>query len=428
MYGRILFSILLLNNLFAQDKVTILFTNNVNGELENCLCEDRPLGSLEKLVFQIQKIRESTDQAIVIDAGDFFTPFGEVEKNLLILEALDIIKYDALAVGDQEFAAGVRFFRNVIYPKVKQYQTINLELSGKSIGKPKIFKLKGGTRIAVLGLINEQVFKYYTPDKVRGIKVTDPVQALKTALPDIVNKADFIILLSHSGIEEDRLLAEKFKDIDLIIGAHSQVKILHPEKVNQTYIVQTDGNGHYLGRIELKFSKAKTIETFESLPVTIEIDLPNAPQIVKLAVKDNFKNLLVFINSQNIKIRIPENYLVESSQTCASCHSKEYTSWQKSVHAKSFKTLQNENKTRLLKCVNCHVSGFGREDGYINTNLTPEMASVNCTECHLTSAVHLSSSKKTDVQKIKPETCIKCHDNENDPKFDFEMDKALIKH
>ncbi len=428
MFHKIFILILLYSCLYAQDQLTILFTNNINGELENCLCDEKPYGALEKIAYQIAEIRKKHDQVLVFDAGDFYTPFGDVEKNLLVNQAQQIINYDVLTLGDQEFASGVRIFRSIIYPKTNGYQTVNLSFNRKPGSAVKYFKLRDNTRIAVFGLISNDVFKYYSPEKIRGIKIEDPELYLNKKMSEIKEKSDFIIVLSHLGLEKDQTLAETTEDIDLIIGGHSQNIVLNPIKIKETYIVQSGSNGFYLGQLHVSFTKYKLVESIESKPITITKDLPNHPDVVDLAIKNNFKDFRTFLNANKFESVIPNDALISKPDDCITCHDNEYQAWKKTRHFTSFNTLKKEHKTRRLKCVACHVSGFGREDGFINENLTPGLSMITCTECHLTSRQHLSNTKAEDVKKINNNTCIHCHDLENDPDFNFEKDIELVKH
>ncbi|MDP6578926.1 MAG: hypothetical protein QF771_07155, partial [Candidatus Marinimicrobia bacterium] len=58
----------------AETEISILYTNNTNGALENCLCPDKAYGSLEKRVLYIREWFEDNPNSLLLDAGDFFSP------------------------------------------------------------------------------------------------------------------------------------------------------------------------------------------------------------------------------------------------------------------------------------------------------------------------------------------------------------------
>ena len=75
-------------------------------------------------------------------------------------------------------------------------------------------------------------------------------EVLKEVLPEVKEQADIIILLSHQGTAVDRLTAEEFSEIDLILGGHSHDLISKPEKINNTYMVQALSDAAARGCLE----------------------------------------------------------------------------------------------------------------------------------------------------------------------------------
>jgi len=68
------------------------------------------------LIKQIAPARFSeTIELAVFDAGDFFSAFGDAQKDSYSAQALRLLSYDFLAIGDQEFSNGTVFFRDEIY-------------------------------------------------------------------------------------------------------------------------------------------------------------------------------------------------------------------------------------------------------------------------------------------------------------------------
>jgi len=127
---------------FSQTKITILHTNNVNGTLENCRCVDQPLGSLEKIKGQVDKIRSSGKNVLFLDSGDFFSPFGDNIKNQYLLKTFKLMNYDAATPGDQAFAGKMSFFRESIFPARFPYVSLNKRVEGiKAFSAMKVMNL-----------------------------------------------------------------------------------------------------------------------------------------------------------------------------------------------------------------------------------------------------------------------------------------------
>lgn len=60
-----------------------------------------------------------------------------------------------------------------------------------------------------------------------------------------------VVVLSHLGLREDRLLAQALPEIDVIIGGHSHSLLESGENVNGVLIAQAGEYARYLGRVDL---------------------------------------------------------------------------------------------------------------------------------------------------------------------------------
>lgn len=412
-------------SVYGQTTVTLLHTNNVNGTLENCLCADHPLGSIEKIKPIVDSIRYRDRNVLYIDTGDFFSAFGDQKKDMFVLNALKLMQYDLLIPGDQEFSNGIDFYRQNIFKQNLPYISSNVRI--ENLSDPvnyKIFKFDG-IRILFISITHPNVFKFYDQSIIKSIKILDPVIRIKEILNKI--ESDYAILLSHSGLEQDISIAERFPEIGLIIGGHSQDVLKEALKVNKTHIVQAGSDGYYLGKTVLGFVGTK-LESVTSRLMPLTLDLPNDPQLVRLAKKWDFQFISKFFQKEKQWLPLDKKYLATDAATCAECHSKQYKSWRAGPHALSWQSIVQKKKTKSLKCVSCHVSGFGRLDGFINENLTPEHLTINCTDCHRTDAQHLTHKTTTSVQAIDAIVCQRCHNAQNDPEFNFEIYKDRVVH
>ena len=122
----------------------------------------------------------------------------------------------------------------------------------------------------------------------------------------------------------------------------------------------------------------------------------------------------------------PGNYL--GWKQCAGCHKEISDSWQNSRHAKAIESLKKSGQEGLPACVKCHVTGFEQPGGFIDYELTPEMAGVQCEECHGPGSEHVR--KPTGQSMVKApgiEACRRCHTKGQDPGFDYK-EKVIAVH
>ncbi len=85
---------------------------------------------------------------------------------------------------------------------------------------------------------------------------------LGRVLPVLKRSSDYIIILSQLGFETDRTIAEKWHDIDLIIGGHSQTLLKKAVTISDCRIVQAGKKGGRVGEIKLTFDTSKKVKKF----------------------------------------------------------------------------------------------------------------------------------------------------------------------
>jgi predicted CXXCH cytochrome family protein len=108
------------------------------------------------------------------------------------------------------------------------------------------------------------------------------------------------------------------------------------------------------------------------------------------------------------------------SKKCAMCHAAINKTWQTTRHAKAIESLKKTNQENLPDCVKCHVTGYEKDGGFIDNELTPEMAGIQCEVCHGPGGNHLKTPTKAKIIKEAGETlCRQCHTQGQDPGFKY---------
>ena len=126
------------------------------------------------------------------------------------------------------------------------------------------------------------------------------------------------------------------------------------------------------------------------------------------------------------------------SDTCMSCHSDEHERWSNGPHAKAFATLEAKNQSQNAECLACHTTGFEKPGGFPDAG--PGLQNVGCESCHGPGGNHVGPEAKREGTILRLtekcgscvilQICGTCHDDANDPGFEFEvLDKIdLIRH
>ncbi|NOZ04579.1 MAG: hypothetical protein GXO92_08290 [FCB group bacterium] len=275
--------ILLSPLLGGNNSVYILHSNNTNGALENCYCPDHPLGSVEKRAVYVPEFIRKHPNTIVVDAGDFFSVTERYPlKDSLITVAYGLIPYDAVLLGDQEVTRNPAFLNRVLPLVGSQFVITNLQSPRFPNQVPYKIVKRGDIRIGILGILGPVAFKYY-PKEVRAkISLKAPLVAINEILPEIIEKTDLIIVLSHQGYDQDVRLARKLKNVAVIVGSHSQSVIKEPEQENGILISQAGKDGYYVGVIKIELNDQRRIESKSGYLVPMTLEMPDHPRVMEL--------------------------------------------------------------------------------------------------------------------------------------------------
>ena len=131
----------------------------------------------------------------------------------------------------------------------------------------------------------------------------------------------------------------------------------------------------------------------------------------------------LLVNSQ---AQSPAKYV--GWQKCATCHSEITESWKKTRHGNAFNDLKKSKQDGLPDCQRCHVIDYAGQGGFIDSDLTPELADVQCEECHGSGAKHVEdpTAKGSIVARPDEQKCRKCHTEKQDPHFDYAGKSKLV--
>jgi len=236
---------------------------------------------LEKRATVIEQIREKEKNVLLLDAGDILNIGINPRRHRYIVETYNFLKYDAWVPGDQDFIEGPDFFLNRLLQSKMTFVNTNIKTNGVLQGSRYKIKKFGELTIGITGTIDQNLHKYLAPSSRKFFKFENQEKSLSPVINELSEKCDFIILLSHSGFENDKFLAERFPEIGLIIGGHSQILINDAEKVGPTLIVQLDGNAYRLGVLHLYFENRK-LNMHENKIILLDKKINNQPQVMKI--------------------------------------------------------------------------------------------------------------------------------------------------
>ena len=263
-------------------QLTILHTNDLHGMLlpfdypGNLLQLEparRDIGGLARRATALGRLRATIDHPlVVIDAGDLFTrgPWHQRFFGMPEVEALNLMNYDLLCVGNNEFKATegtdsqqkmLTLLRRSRFP----WLAANLTVGDTGVPvegvHPFIVRNFGNVRVGFLGLTAPRSAEY---PQVKGWTIGDPIAAARRWVPLARQECDILIAVVHLGVGKfDRTLAAAVPGIDAIVSADSHEFLRAPLLVKNpdgvaVPIVQAGEYGLYVGRLDLTFTHEQT--------------------------------------------------------------------------------------------------------------------------------------------------------------------------
>jgi 2',3'-cyclic-nucleotide 2'-phosphodiesterase (5'-nucleotidase family) len=233
----------------------------------------------------------------MLDAGDlFFKKYGNSaqendsknssHKAYLILESLNLMGYDVLAIGDDDLTLGKDFLSDLSKKANFPFLSSNVidEASGKPLFHSTLVKEVNGFRIGMFSLLAPEAFLGPEDSRKKGLSIKSPVEVAQAMVKELQPKTDFIFLLSHLGYPKDLELAQAVSGIHLIFGAHTGMNLVYPPVVKNTILLQTASKGMYVGRLDLTilndnlsfFFNVSTKRTLENTLRNVTAQLGNA--------------------------------------------------------------------------------------------------------------------------------------------------------
>jgi 5'-nucleotidase/UDP-sugar diphosphatase len=308
--------------------LTILHTNDNHGRFWKNKYYEYGMPARKTLVDEIrQEVAAEGGSVLLFSGGDINTgvPESDLQDAEPDFKGMNIIGYDAMAVGNHEFD-------NPLSVLFKQREWVNFPMlsaniydktTGKRLFRPyKIFD-EQGIKVAVIGLTTEDTAKIGNPEYIGNVEFRDPKVEAKKVIAEIkkTENPDLIFAVTHMGhyvngqhginAPGDVALARYLEpgSLDMIVGGHSQEPVCmegpnvadthfkpgdpcQPDIQNGTYIVQAHEWGKYVGRADYEFRNGKLkMVSYALIPVNL-----------KKKIKVNGKSKRVLVNEQ-----IPED-------------------------------------------------------------------------------------------------------------------------
>ncbi|HUH73909.1 MAG TPA: bifunctional metallophosphatase/5'-nucleotidase [Chitinophagales bacterium] len=262
-----------------EKKFTILHTSDEHSTLSPIPLTDykkdqsnSTLGGFARWATKVKEIRaqKGDEPVLLLSSGDIMggSPFAWLilEKKSHEIEIMQKIGYQAMTIGNHEFDYGPNILAeylaragyadgqpelsiiisNLNIPDTLALKKINLLPS-------KIYTLGNGVKIGIFGIQGKSAFSL--APAAGDVTIFDQYEIGNKTVEALKKQgADVIVMLSHSGIDEDKIMAKKIKGIDIILGGHDHINTPQPLKVNNTIIFHPDYYLRHFGQLEFAYN------------------------------------------------------------------------------------------------------------------------------------------------------------------------------
>ncbi|MBD3673892.1 MAG: hypothetical protein HUJ26_10240 [Planctomycetaceae bacterium] len=451
----------------------LLLTGEQHGYLEPCGCSETQSGGVARRHDLVKQMNERGWTVTGLDLG------GTLKRSRLqskikfdaILRALREMDYGALNLGPEELALGAeelltRFDPNGAEKNNLPFVSANVTLFGSpDLGVPvryRVYELNG-KKIGLTSIVSPKM-TVDNPYVGGDLTIEEPAEALAPVVEKLESEnPDLWVLLSYASTEESRELIRKYPQFQLVVSAGGFAEPeTYAKSEGDAMLLHVGHKGKYAGVVGF-YPDAEEKLKFE----LVDLDrhrFKNSPEMIEVMryYQDRLKNENIV--ERDPALAHPSGFEFVGVSDCAKCHTKAHAKWKESRHAHAFESLikgrenyQGEWISRIYdpECLVCHTTGWSQthysryESGYLSEEETPHLLNQQCENCHGPSSHHselewkydedrksvtfeeLVAARKevqlTETEAVKS-VCIRCHDGDNSPNFNFEKYWEKVKH
>ena len=282
--AALLIALLLAAQPVAAVTLTILHTSDLHGRVHPVdALADGDLGEgLARVAATVKAIRAEGNPVLLLDSGDTiqgapeqaFAFAGGANAEDPIVGAMNLVGYDAMAVGNHEFDFGV------LRLEASRRQSKFPWLSANTLGRgdrqafpPYVVREIEGVRVGILGLVTNSVPNWVSPELLSGLRFTNSVAVARHWVPVLreEERCDLVIVLTHQGFERDPktgeerggssgdqayALATKVPGIDMVLAGHAHI-VISPRRLGEAWVSEPGRWGNTLTRFDVTLEKAE---------------------------------------------------------------------------------------------------------------------------------------------------------------------------
>jgi len=447
----------------AQRELTLVFTGDVQGEIEPCGCPTLPFGGFARRQRLLARL-PTVGPVFQLDAGELLVKgvssdrADHRDRARLMLDLSAAVGVDAWVPGPSDLL-GLDIAELQRRTAPRALSATWTDADDKLLFPPALVLERDGRRLGVIGLSG-------TPAGVQaatGIQVRDPVQAARDALAELPADLDLVVALGNiDDAQADRVAQEVPGLAALLVTAGTSYDDVR--RVAGVPIIETPDRGRFLQVVDTHLgstpdhgleqqpaattwrsllalrgqaaaggpspaldaaeaalqaeARGRNLAWLESRPLAEDLA---GPAEVDARIEAFKRDVLHEAAKRAAAPPPPRQPGYATAAACTTCHLDEFARWSFSEHAKAWQSLVVRQATGNAECLPCHTTGFGKPGGLgePTTLALRQFKGVQCEACHGPMRNH-PEDKSVHGQPVTPELCQTCHDKANSPDFAFD--------
>jgi len=234
----------------ADDRIQLLHTDDIHGHLDADIVQSASAsstfraGGMAQLAGQVAAFRARAPQrTLLVDAGDAWqgTFISNANKGEAVTKAMNLMHYDAFAVGNHDFDWGQEVLAQRAKEAAFPFLAANVVdiKTGRSPPYLKPFEVRdlGIARVGIIGLTNPGSATIVKATSVAGLQFQPAADSIRPLISEVQKQADIVVVAAHIGTAEAVQLARDVPGIDVIVAAHDHLPVQTARLEGRTTIV-----------------------------------------------------------------------------------------------------------------------------------------------------------------------------------------------
>lgn len=410
---------------WADAKLTIIYSGNLDGELEPCGCSaEGNFGGIRRRATMLSQLRQETPNLVAISAGGLLSSDGPDDrlKSEYILKGFASLQYDAIGVQWRDLVYGEEFLLGKPLPWVAS------NWNGGTVSGHRVIE-RAGQKVGYFSWLDPKNSPMREMQGEHSLVVDSPTDLLD-ALQKAKQNGELTVLATTLKFKHVAKLID-LKNVDILIERAAYEEFGQPRMEGQTLVVQPGSRGMRLGRLDLELHSG-AISKWNHKVLPMPNSIADASDLADWYEEYNAKVKADYL--KRVEIRKTEQsgkspYVGE--EVCATCHAAQHKVWFETQHAMAYEKLEDVNKAFDPSCIGCHTVGFDKPGGFFDINMTGHLLGVQCESCHGAGRAHVEatgSKPPPNANWPREKICAQCHTQKHSPGFSFKTYWPKIAH